>query len=187
MTNMMTDEALYRGYLDGDDASLELLMDRYGNRLTFYINGYLHDIYDAEDLMIEAFAYLISKKPHIKEGCFKAYLYKMARNLSLRFINKKRLNRNFIFEDMDKDLESKSLIEESFQKEEINQSLYTCIGQLNPDYREALYLKYFENMNHKEVGRIMKKSEKQVSDLVYRGKKSLRKYLEKEGITSVEY
>lgn len=58
---MMADEALYKAYLDGDDAGLALLMERYGNRLTFYINGYLHDIHDSEDLMIEAFAYLISK------------------------------------------------------------------------------------------------------------------------------
>lgn len=57
---MITDEKLYKGYLDGDDANLTLLMERYGNRLTLYINVYLHDLYDSEDLMIEAFAYLIS-------------------------------------------------------------------------------------------------------------------------------
>ncbi len=57
---MSTDEALYRAYLDGDDSGLTLLMDRYGNRLTFYINGYIYDMYDSEDLMIEAFALGVS-------------------------------------------------------------------------------------------------------------------------------
>lgn len=184
---MMTDEALYRAYLDGDDAGLALLMERYGNRLTFYINGYLRDMYDSEDLMIEAFAYLISKKPRIREGCFKAYLYKMARNFSLRFIAKKHLNHSFSFEEIDKEPESKVLIEEIIQKEEFNQSLYLCMGQLKPDYREVLYLVYFENMHHSEVAKVMKKSEKQVSDLVYRGRNSLRKYLEQEGITNAGY
>lgn len=33
----------------------------------------------------------------------------------------------------------------------------------------------------------MGKSEKQVADLVYRGKSSLRKRLEQEGITNAEY
>ena len=137
--------------------------------------------------MIEAFAYLISKKPHIKDGCFKAYLYKMARNLSLRFISKKRLNNHFSFEEIEKEPESKILIEEVIQKKELKQCLYLCMDMLRPNYREALYLVYFENMHHSEAAKVMKKSEKQVSDLVYRGRNSLKKYLEKEGITNAEY
>ncbi len=184
---MMADGALYKAYLDGDDAGLALLMERYGNRLTFYINGYLHDIHDSEDLMIEAFAYLISKKPRIREGCLKAYLYKTARNLSLRFIKKRHLNHSFSLEEIEKEPESKILVEEIIQKEEFNQSLYLCLDRLNPGYREALYLVYFEDMHHSEAAAVMGKSEKQVSDLVYRGRNSLRKYLEQEGITNAEY
>ena len=37
----MTDEELYRQYLDGDDAGLTALMEKYGNALTLYIDGYL--------------------------------------------------------------------------------------------------------------------------------------------------
>ncbi len=184
---MMTDEALYKAYLDGDDAGLALLMEQYGNRLTFYINGYLHDMYDSEDLMIEAFAYLVSKKPCIKEGCFKAYLYKVARNLSLRFVKKKHLRHSFSFEEIEKEPDSKTLIEETIQKEEFNQSLYLCMDQLKPNYKEALYLVYFEDMQHSEAATVMGKSKKQVSDLVYRGKNSLRKHLEQEGIANAEY
>lgn len=184
---MITDEVLYRNYLDGDDVGLEVLMERYGNRLTFYINGYLKDLHDSEDLMIEAFAYLISKKPAIKDGCFKAYLYKMARSLSLGFIAKKRLKSFFSLEDIEHEPVSNVLTEEILQKEESNHCLYMCMEQLNPDYREALYLVYFENMHHAEVAEVMKKSEKQVSDLVYRGKRSLKKYLAKEGIVNAEY
>ena len=48
----MTDEELYRRYLYGDEAGLSALMDRYGSALTLYIDGYLGDIHEAEDLMI---------------------------------------------------------------------------------------------------------------------------------------
>ena len=57
---MVIDEELYRQYLRGDEAGLEALMRKYGNPLTLYINGYLHDIHEAEDLMIEVFSYLFS-------------------------------------------------------------------------------------------------------------------------------
>lgn len=184
---MMTDEALYRAYLDGDDSGLNLLMEQYGDRLTCYINGYLHNMHDSEDLMIEAFAYLVSKKPRIREACFKAYLYKIARNLSLRFVKRRRSNHSFSFDEIEGEPQSKTLIEEHLRRQERNQSLYFCMDRLKPDYREALYLVYFENMQHAEIARVMKKSEKQVSDLVYRGRNSLRKHLEQEGITNAEY
>ena len=59
--------------------------------------------------------------------------------------------------------------------------------RLNPDYRQALYLVYFEQLHHAEAAVIMGKSEKQIADLVYRGKKSLRKRLEEEGVVHAEY
>ena len=69
----MTDEEYYRRYLEGDETGLDELMKIYGNPLTLYINGYLRDIHDAEDLMIEVFAYLFTKKPKIRDGGLKAY------------------------------------------------------------------------------------------------------------------
>lgn len=60
---MISDEELYRQYLSGDETGLVELMKKYGNPLTLYINGYLHDIHEAEDLMIEVFSYLFSKRP----------------------------------------------------------------------------------------------------------------------------
>ena len=76
---MACDEVFYRQYLSGDDAGLEALMKKYGDPLTLYIDGYLHDVHEAEDLMLDAFAYLFTKKPRIRDGGFKAYLYKAAR------------------------------------------------------------------------------------------------------------
>ena len=57
-----SDYELYLQFLHGDTASYDQLMIRYGDRLTFYLNGYIHDMYEAEDLMIEAFARIMAKK-----------------------------------------------------------------------------------------------------------------------------
>lgn len=154
---MITDETIYRRYFEGDESELAALVERYGNSLTFYINGYLNDVNDAEDLMIEAFAYLTIKRPHIREGCLKSYLYKTARHLAIRMAAKNRMQRSFGFEDMGKEPESKALIEDVIQPEEHNQTLRMCMEQLNPDYREALYLVYFENMRHAEADSVMGK------------------------------
>lgn len=185
--DMMNDETLCHRYFEGDDGALAELMERYGQRLIFYINGYIHDLNDAEDLMIEAFAYLTIKKPRIREGAFKAYLFKTARHLALRFASKKRMRRIFSLDDLEKEPESGTLIEEIVQTEERDRILHLCMEQLHPDYREALYLVYFENMRHAEAAAILRKSEKQIADLLYRGRNSLRRRLEQEGITRAEY
>ena len=57
---METDDALYRRYLDGDEDALGELMERHGTKLTLYLDGYLCDLHEAEDLMIEAFAHILS-------------------------------------------------------------------------------------------------------------------------------
>lgn len=48
--------------------------------------------------------------------------------------------------------------------------LRTCMAELHEDYREALFLVYFEGLSHAETAAVMGKREKQVADLIYRGK-----------------
>ena len=71
---MVCDADFYRQYLNGDDAGLEALREKYGDPVTLYLDGYLHDIHEAEELMLDVFAYLFTKKPRIRDGGFKAYL-----------------------------------------------------------------------------------------------------------------
>ena len=79
--------------------------------------------------------------------------------------------------------EARELVEETVQSAERARLLRTCMTELHEDYREALFLVYFEGLSHAETAAVMGKREKQVADLIYRGKIALRKRLEQEGIT----
>lgn len=86
---MITDETIYQQYLRGETNAADLLVEKYADMLIFYINGYIKDVHEAEDLMIEAFSQIFAKeRPITGEGSFKAYLYKTARNLALRHSKK---------------------------------------------------------------------------------------------------
>ena len=75
----MTDEELYQRYLDNDTAAADLLVQTHSDALMLYINGYLHDIHESEDLMIEAFARLFARPRPIREaGCFVPIFIKSA-------------------------------------------------------------------------------------------------------------
>ena len=181
---MISDEELYRQYISGDETGLDELMKKYGDPLTLYINGYLHDVHEAEDLMIEAFSYLFTKKPRIRDGGFKAYLYKAARHMALRHKSRRRII--FSLDDLTREPEVQTLVEEVIRTKERNQILHLCMDELNPGYREALYLTYFEGMSYQQAAEVMGKSVKQITNMVYRGKERLRGLLQREGITDVE-
>lgn len=177
---MSSDEAVYQRYLDGEEKAADILVEKYGDALTLYINGYIKDIHEAEDLMIEAFAQIFAKERPIKgEGCFKAYLYKTARNLALRHKKKRRI-RFLHFEELTFELQSEALADTELYRKEQNRQLYRAMEKLKAEYREVIYLIYFENMSYRDAAAVMTKSEQQITNLVHRGKKSLKAILEQE-------
>ena len=180
---MVTDDTLYRRYLGGDEDSLSALMERHGDKLTLYLDGCLHDLHESEDLMIEVFAYLIAKQPRIRDGGFRAYLYRSARHMALRLLSGKRAQLCFSLDTLTEEPEARELVEEAVESAERARILRACMAELHADYREALFLVYFEGLSHAETAAVMGKREKQVADLIYRGKNALRKRLEQEGIT----
>ena len=181
---MTCDESYYRQYLSGDDAGLEVLMKKYGDPLTLYIDGYLHDVHEAEELMLDVFAYLFTKKPRIRDGGFKAYLYKAARHMALR--RKSRRKCLFSLDELTDEPDGQLLAEEVIRTKERDRILHFCMAEMNPDYREVLYLTYFEDMSYAQAAEVTGKTVKQITNMVYRGKESLRRLLEREGITNAE-
>ena len=53
--------------------------------------------------------------------------------------------------------------------------------KLKSEYFLVLYLTYFEGFSGSETAAIMKKSKRQIENLIYRAKNSLKNQLQKEG------
>lgn len=178
---MASDETAYRQYLNGEKNAADGLVEKYGDALMLYINGYIRDIQESEDLMIEAFSRIFAKERPIRgDGSFKAYLYKTARNLALRYKQKHRIY--FLrFDDLPFEPQDDVLADTEFFRSEQNRQLYTALKKLKAEYREALYLVYFEDMSYRDAAAVMAKSEQQVTNLVHRGKQKLKIILEQEG------
>ena len=177
----VTNERLFERLVAGDQECLRPLMERYGDALTLYVNGYVHDLDAAEDLMIEAFSRMLVKRPRLREGGFKPYLYKTARNLALRHL---KLRARFMgIDDLDCELANGERIEDGILQDERARALYRCLEKIPSDYREALYLVYIEGMSYDEAGAIMRKTRKQVDNLVSRGKRAMRPLLAEEGVS----
>ena len=179
---MDSDSELYRQFLDGDTTSYDKLMLRYGDNLTCFLKGYLNSMEDAEDMMIEAFAWIMAKKPKIKEGNFKAYLFKSAHNLIFHHYKKNKRMEVFSLDDINEELPDGESFEEKILNDEKKKALHRCISRLDPELREAIWLIYFEKMSYEDAADIIRVSKKKLDNLLTKAKKALKTELEKEGI-----
>ena len=151
------DDELYRRFLAGDIPAYDELLIRYGDNLTWYLCGYLHNLQDSEDLMIEAFARVMAKRPSIGEGSLEDMVIEPADAASMK---------------------------ENLYRDERSLALHRCLDRIDPELREVLWLIYFEDMSYDQAAIVMGVNKKRVDHLLTRGKQQLSKELQKEGITN---
>ena len=170
----------YERFLSGDEGGLDVIVDEYGDRLLRYINSYVHDEMTAEDLLSETFLKLIVRRPRLRgDTLFKTYLFAVGRNEALQWLRKKR--REVSLEEWLPDRQAADAYDSVSQKEK-RLALYRALELISPLYREVLYLTYFEQLSCREVAEVLRKSSRQVTNLLYRGKQALRAVMEREGV-----
>lgn len=175
-------ESSYRRFLNGDKEAFKVLVEYYGANLIYFINGYVKDITVAEDLMEETFCDLVWFKSRYKgKSSFKTYLFSIARNKAVDYLKKKSRTTHNSLDDIAESISDDSDLENMIiQKEEYRQ-LYSALSKINDDYRNVLYLYYFEDLSYDEIAKVMKKNNKQIKNLMYRAKQALKTIMEKEG------
>jgi len=179
---MDSDSELYRQFFEGDTTAYDKLMIRYADNLTCYLKGFLNSMEDAEDLMIEAFSVIMAKKPRIKEGNFKAYLFKVGHNLVSRHYKKSKRLEVFSLSDIDEEMPDGENFESRILKDEKEKALHRSIERLAPELREAIWLIYFEKMTYENAAEIIGTSKIKLNHTLEKARQILKQELEKEGI-----
>ena len=72
-------------------------------------------------------------------------------------------------------------LEKAALADERKRAVNAAVAALPEDMRTVIHLIYFEEMTYAQAARVMKKSVKQVDNLLYRAKKALRVRLGEEG------
>ena len=170
----------YRRFLDGDkDALIDIISD-YRESLVLFLSNYITDFGLAEETAEETFVKLYVDKPRFAGRCsFKTWLFTIGKNAALDKL-KQLAKHPAIPLDNFYDAADKENIERDYIRNEEKIQLLRALEKLKDDYRQVLYLVYFENFSNTETAKIMGRSERQIRNILYRSKESLRKILEKE-------
>jgi RNA polymerase sigma-70 factor (ECF subfamily) len=184
---MGNDAERYRRFLDGDDNGLIEIIDEYHEGMSLYLNSIVNNMCLADDIVQETFVKLAIKKPPFRGKCsFKTWLFTNARNCAVDHLRKDQkisdlsLDEHLVISDV-------TDTEKEYFKEEQKKELYRAMKRLNPEYYQVLYLMYFEDLDTSDIARIMHKAKRQVSDLIFRARKSLRSELERKGFIYERY
>mgnify|MGYP006071986199 FL=1 len=171
--------ALYAAFLEGDASALEALVQLYGDALTRFAYCIVRDDAAAEDVTADTFAALIVRRKKFREEAkFRTYLYAVARNKAID--RWRRHGRQCSRTGLENVLVGENGEQGLFAAER-SRVLYTGMQQLPAQYQEVLYLSYFDGFSVSEIGRVLKKSAKQVYNLLSRARSALKQILIKEG------
>ncbi len=177
----------YRRFLDGDDNGIVEILRDYKDGLIFYLNSFTQNIHIAEELMSETIFKLMIKKPKFSQkSSFKTWLYAIGRNEALAYLKKRGRFSDIPFEDYEKWISDEEELEKAYLCEERKIIVHRALNRLKAEYRQVLYLVYFENFDNSQAAIVMKKNKHQIETLVYRAKKSLKSQLIKEGFVYEE-
>lgn len=171
----------YRRFLEGDDLGMEELIRDYKDGLLLYLNKYFQNISLAEDCVQETFIRLAIRKPKFRgNSSFKTWLYAIGRNKAISTLRKMKSREEISLDDAE-DITAKTVLERDYLKNEEKIQLHQAIEQLKPEYQQVLWLTYFEGFRNDETAKIMRKTKKQIENLLYNAKKALRTEMESEG------
>ncbi len=182
-TMAMDNGDYYRRFLSGDKEGMEELVAYYRKGLMLYLLSITGNIDQAEDFAEDTFLELYVNRPVFTgESSFKTWLYSIGRHKANRFFRRKA---RFVFVPYDDDcVEQKVMsLEEAYIKDQERIALHKAISALKKQQRQVIYLSYFECLKNEEIAQIMRKSARQIENLLYYAKKCLREELERMGYT----
>ena len=178
---MDSGENSYNRFLMGDTEGLYEIIKAYRKGLMLYLNSFVQNIHTAEELTEDTFWELMLKRPKFSgKSTFKTWLYAIGRNITVKYL-RKHTKLSIVPLELQENLDDEENIEKNYIKTEQKRMVHQALHRLKLEYRQVLYLICFEGFSNTETALIMKKSNRQIKDLLYNAKKALRNELKRSG------
>jgi len=156
-----TDQELVRLYVAGDEAGLEILIDRYKTKLYTSIYLLVKDEPLAEDIFQDTFIKVINtlrSGRYNEEGKFLPWVMRIAHNLVIDYYRKERRAPVVVnsdgFDIFDVLQFSDESVETRMIREQIHSDLRRMIQRLPDDQKEVLIMRHYGDMSFKEIAAV---------------------------------
>ena len=156
-----TDAHLVSCYLNGDEKSLEILINNHKSKIYNFIYSKIMDRDIAEDIFQETFIKVIKTLKngvYNEEGKFLSWVMRISHNLIIDHFRKSNRMPKFEASD-DYDVfqfitDSSPNVESNLIKDQVVNDLQNLITELPEDQKEVLNMRLYKDMSFKEIAEI---------------------------------
>lgn len=151
-----------------DAAEIERSFDLYADMLLRIAFHHVRNQQDAEDIVQEAFLKLSQQRTLESREHIKSWLIHVTSNLSINELRRVKRRREV------------PLDEAWVKRDEAQTNVLELIGKLDPKYRDAIYLHYYEGYRTAEIAEIYHVAPNTVVTWLRRGRERLKLVIEEE-------
>lgn len=158
---LVQDEKLIKAYLQGNENSLRILINRYKSRLFSYILFMVKDRVLAEDIFQDTFYKVITtlkSGKYQEEGKFYQWIVRIARNLVIDHFRKLK-KAAIVTDSQGNDVIANLKIADRNREDEIIEQenhamLKKLINSLPEEQKEVLIMRHYANLSFKEISEL---------------------------------
>ena len=184
-----SDESLVKEVQNGNEHAMEILVKRNYNIVYSFLYRNTSDSELSYDLTQEVFIKIIKNINQFndKKGKFKSWLLKIEVNVKNDYFKSSSYKHFKNIDDIDNhDIEDKNNLIDILSRKDETKKIKEAISELSPLQREAIILKYYDDLKIKEISKITGTNENTVKSRLLNGVKSLKKLLGGEKFEKIQ-
>ncbi|MBS1878061.1 MAG: sigma-70 family RNA polymerase sigma factor [Actinobacteria bacterium] len=176
--SLLVQEAVRRAK-QGDREGIRLLYVRFSGDVLRYVNSFVRDYHEAEDITHNVFAKLITAITRYEERAtpFAAWIMRVARNAALDYLRARRAIPTDELRIADSDEGDPGL--------ERGLDIREALEELPTDQREVLVLRHVMGLTPVEIAGTLARTESSIHGLHHRGRRALQGALEARGAAPI--
>ncbi len=159
VTKENSDQKLVRQYLNGEQSSIEKLINKYKDKVYTYILLMVKNEHLAQDIFQETFIKVIKslhKGKYQESGKFVSWVIRIAHNLIIDYFRKNKQTRFYSNDDYEMDIFnsqkfSDKTIEDDIVKDQIVNDVKKLIEYLPEEQKEVVLLRHYGGLSFKEI------------------------------------
>ena len=154
------------------------IIKKYQERLYWHVRRMVVDHDDANDVLQNVFIRVWNGLENFKEESqLYTWLYRIATNESLTFIEQQKKRAAVSFGDVETGLENKIKADRHFDANKLEWKLQLAIQQLPEKQRVVFTLRYYDEMPYEEMSRVLETSEGALKASYHHAVKKIEDYI----------
>ena len=186
----MKDDEIIQMLFDRVEDSIEEMRKKYESKLLKISMNFLNNRQDAEECVNDTLLKAWDTIPPYRPTVFCAYLYKLVRNISLNKLKAKNTKKRgsgettVILEELENCVPTtkNNTPEEVYEASLTTKAINDFLDTLKRTERMTFVLRYFYGESIQDICKRFNSSESKIKSLLFRLRKRLQIYLEKEGV-----